>query len=144
MTLVKIYFCSALEKDVEYAVRTVKSKRKILQISRLALSISRKIFVEKEYSNQTIQGHCAIPNKMPYIPAGAIMKREGSVWLIHDSSFAEIFAMNECTDLHSVRYQTLQDACRIAKPWSHCAKLTSKQHIVLSPLTVRHYMISKQ
>ena len=31
--------------------------------------------------------------------------------------------MNEYTDHHSVRYQTLQDACRLAKPGYYCAKL---------------------
>ena len=31
--------------------------------------------------------------------------------------------MNEYTDYHSVRYQTLQDACRPAKPGYYCAKL---------------------
>ena len=31
--------------------------------------------------------------------------------------------MNEYTDYHSVRYQTLQDACRLAKPGYYCAKL---------------------
>ena len=31
--------------------------------------------------------------------------------------------MNEYTGHHSVRYQTLQDACRLAKPGYYCAKL---------------------
>ena len=81
-------------------------------------------------------------------PLGAIPKDDGSVHLIHDGSLLEGFDMNEYTDHHSVRcqtlqdgslpegfamnkytdhlsvrYQILQDACRLAKPGYYCAKL---------------------
>ena len=42
-------------------------------------------------------------------PLGAIPKDDGSVHLIHDGSLLEGFDMNEYTDHHSVRCQTLQD-----------------------------------
>ena len=71
--------------------------------------------MEKE---QIEQGNYVIASEKPaiIIPLGAIFKDDGSVRLIHDGSLPEGFAMNEYTDHHSVRYQTLQDACHLAKP----------------------------
>ena len=78
--------------------------------------------MEKE---QIEQGNYVIASEKPAIISllGAIFKDDGSVLLIHDGSLQEGFAMNEYTDHHSVRYQTLQDACRLAKPGYYCAKL---------------------
>ena len=75
--------------------------------------------MEKE---QIEQGNYVIPSLKPAIisPLGAIFKDDGSVRLIHDGSLPEGFAMNEYTDHHSVHYQTLQDACRLAKPGCYC------------------------
>ena len=81
--------------------------------------------VEKELKTQIEQGNYAIASEKPAIisPLGATPKDDGSVRLIHDGSLPEGFAMNEYIDHHSVRYQTLQDACRLAKPGYYCAKL---------------------
>ena len=81
-----------------------------------------RTLVEKE---QIEQGNYVIASEKPaiIIPLGAIFKDDGSVRLIHDGSLPEGFAMNEYTDHHSVRYETLQDACRLVKPGYYCAKL---------------------
>ena len=79
----------------------------------------------KELKTQIDQGYYVIASKKPAIisPLGAIPKDDGSVRLIHDGSLPEDFSMNEHTDHHSVRYQTLQDACRLAEPGYYCAQL---------------------
>ena len=81
--------------------------------------------MEKEVKTQIEQGNYVSASKMPATisPLGAIPKDDGSVCLIHDGSLPEGFAMNEYTDHHSVRYQTLQDACLLAEPGYYCAKL---------------------
>ena len=72
---------------------------------------------KKRLKRKLRQGNYVIASKMPATisPLGAIPKDDGSVCLIHDGSLPEGFAMNEYTDHHSVRYQILQDACRLAK-----------------------------
>ena len=86
---------------------------------------SRRTLVEKELKTQIELGNYVIASEKPAImsPLGAISKDDGSVRLIHDGSLPEGFSMNEYTDHHSVPYQTLQDACRLAKPVYFCAKL---------------------
>ena len=87
---------------------------------------SRRTLAEKELKTQIEQGNYVTASKKPAIisPLGAIPKDDGSVRLIHDGSLPDGFSMNEYTDHHSVRYQTLQDACAgLAKPGYYCAKL---------------------
>ena len=85
---------------------------------------SRRTLVEKELKTQIEQVNYVIASKKPAIisPLGAIPKDDGSVRLIHDGSLPEGFSMNEYTDHHSVRYQTLLDACRLAEPGYYCAE----------------------
>ena len=87
---------------------------------------SRRTLVEKELKTQIEQGNYVTASKKPAIIStlGAIPKDDWSVRLIHDGSLPGFFlVMNEYTDHHSVRYQTLQDACRLAEPGYYCAKL---------------------
>ena len=80
---------------------------------------------KKKVKTQIEQGNYVTASKKPTIISllWAIPKDDGSVRLIHDGSLPEGFVMNEYTDHHSVRYQTLQDACRLAEPGYYCAKL---------------------
>ena len=99
----------------ESPTRAAKLQRQRPKNHKSANLHSRRTLVEKELKT----------SKKPAIisPLGAIPKDDGSVRLSHDGSLPEGFAMNEYTDHHSVRYQTLQDACRLAEPGYYCAKL---------------------
>ena len=50
-------------------------------------------------------------------PLGAILKEDGDIRTIHDASRPLAMAMNDYATLHSVKHQTLQDACELAKPF---------------------------
>ena len=93
-----------------------------------AVSPNNKNLADKEIKAQIEQGNYILASRQPAIisPLGAIPKSDGSVRLIHDGSLPEGLAMNDYTDHHSVRYQTIQDACRLAKPGYFCAKLDLK------------------
>ena len=106
--------------------RAAKLQRQRQRITNPLLTLhSCRTPVEKELKTQIEQGDYVIASKRSAIisPLGAIPKDNGSVRLIHDGSLQEGFAMNEYTDHHSVRYQTLQDACRLAEPGYYCAQL---------------------
>ena len=122
MIQIKLLFWQAFKMGFESPTRAAKLQRQTQRITYPLPSIPRRTLVEKE---QLEQGNYVIASKKPAIisPLGAIPKDDGSVRLIHDGSLREGFAMNEYTDHHSVRYQTLQDACRLAKPGYYCAKL---------------------
>lgn len=91
-----------------------------------ATSAELKCRVETELLRQINQGHYVVASAPPAIisPLAAIPK-EGSddVRLIHDGSRPCGSAMNDYVEHHSVRYQTIDDACKIAKPGYFCAKV---------------------
>ena len=99
---------------------------------------SCRTLVEKELKTQIKQGIYVSASKMSATisPLGAIPKDDGSVRLIHDGSLPEGFSMNEYTDHHSVRYQTL---LRTPVVWLNqgitVLSWTSNQRIVLCPST---------
>ena len=112
----------------ESPTRSAKLQRQRQRITSPLLTLhSPRTLVEKELKTQVEQGNYVIASKKPAItsPLGAIPKDDGSVRLIHDGSLPEGFSMNEYTDHHSVRYQILQDACRLAKPGYYCAPAIS-------------------
>ena len=84
--------------------------------------------VDEELRKQVADGHYVVASERPAIisPLAAIPKDDTSVRLIHDGSRPRGQAMNDYTDHHSVRYQSIQDACKIAKPGYFCAKLDLK------------------
>ena len=49
-------------------------------------------------------------------PIGAIPKGEDEVWVIHDGRGPTSDSMNDYSSLHSVHYQTLEEAYSLAKP----------------------------
>ena len=53
----------------------------------------------------------------------AIPKEDGSVRLIHDGSRPIEAAMNDYSQPDTVKFQMLQDACQLAKPFYYCAKI---------------------
>ena len=52
----------------------------------------------------------------------AIPEEDGSVRLIHDDSRPIGAAMNDYSQPDTVKFQTLQDACQLAKPLYYCQK----------------------
>ena len=93
---------------------------------KLATAPDTRGLVDREMKSQINQGHYVIASEKPAIisPLAAIPKDGGTaIRLIHDGSRPEGEAMNDYTEHHSVRYQTIQDACRMAKRGYYCAKL---------------------
>ena len=81
--------------------------------------------VEKELLEQIQKGHYIVAEKKPTIVSAlaAIPKDDGTVRLIHDGSKPIGEAMNDYSQPDSVKFQTLQDACKLAKPFYYCAKI---------------------
>lgn len=92
-------------------------------------AIKNSVLVEKELSEQLQQGCYVKCNVKPQIVSalGAIPKNEGSeIRLIHDCSRPVGAALNDYSTLHSVQYQTLDNACELAKPNYFMAKIDLK------------------
>ena len=88
-----------------------------------------KELVESELRLQIAQGHYTVAKEKPAIisPLAAIPKDNGTaVLLTHDGCCPEGTVMNDYTGHHSVRYQTIQDDCRLARPGYFCAKIDLK------------------
>ena len=82
--------------------------------------------VEKELVKQLGFGHYVFSVCKPKIvsPLGAILKEDGcSVRLIHDGSIPYGMAMNDYSGVASVKYESLDAACALAKPGWYMAKV---------------------
>ena len=99
--------------------------------------------VEKELRCQIKQGNYIIASEKPSVisPLAAIPKDDGSgdIRLIHDGSRPLGQAMNDYATLHSERFQTIQDACDLAKPGYWCAKLDLKSAYRSVPIHPNDY-----
>ena len=95
--------------------------------------------VEKELLDQIQIGHYVIANRKPAVVStmAAIPKEDGSVRLIHDGSRPIGAAMNDYSQPDTVKFQTLQDACQLAKPFYYCAKNRSTGCLLLCSHTLR-------
>ena len=71
------------------------------------------------------KGHYVIACKKPTVVSAlaAIPKDDTSVRIIHDGSRPAGQAMNDYSVPESVKFQTLTDACKLAKPYYWCAKV---------------------
>jgi hypothetical protein len=81
--------------------------------------------VEAEVVMQLNVGNYVIASQKPTVISalGAIPKADGSVRLIHDGSRPVGGAMNDYSTPDSVKFQSLQDACTLAKPNYYMAKI---------------------
>jgi hypothetical protein len=81
--------------------------------------------VEAELVSQIALGNYVCASKQPTVVSalGAIPKSDGSVRLIHDGSRPVGTAMNNYSNPDPVRFQTLQDACSLAKSNYFMAKV---------------------
>ena len=77
--------------------------------------------VEKEFLDHIQIGHHIIADRKPTV--AAIPKEDGSVRLIHDGSRPIGAVMTDYSQSDTVKFQMLQDACQLAKPFYYCAKL---------------------
>lgn len=102
--------------------------------------------VEKELRDQIQQGHYVVATEPPLIvsPLAAIPKDDDSdkVRIIHDGSRPFGAAMNDYATLHSERFQTIADACKIAKPGYWCAKLDLKAAYRSVPIHKDDYKVT--
>lgn len=101
--------------------------------------------VEKELISQIEIGNYIVASKKPLVvsPLAAIKKEDGeSIRLIHDGSRPFGKAMNDYATLHSERFQTVTDACKIARQGYWCAKLDLKAAYRSVPIHKDDYKVS--
>jgi hypothetical protein len=84
--------------------------------------------VESELLDQIEQGNYIVANRKPAVVSAlaAIPKEDKTVRIIHDGSRPHGQAMNDYAIPEKVKFQTLTDACKIAKPGYWCAKVDLK------------------
>lgn len=84
--------------------------------------------VEIELMDQLQKGNYVLADSQPTIvsPLAAIPKDKGDIRIIHDASRPPGAAMNDYATLDKVKFQSLEDACRLAKPNYYCAKVDLK------------------
>jgi len=100
--------------------------------------------VEKELRKQIVEGNYILSSQKPLIvsPLAAIPKDDGNIRLIHDGSRPFGAAMNDYATLHPERFQTIDDACKMAKPGYWCAKLDLKSAYRSVPIHRDDYKIT--
>jgi hypothetical protein len=102
--------------------------------------------VEKELRAQIKQGNYVVASEKPLIvsPLAAIPKDDGSdnIRIIHDGSRPFGSAMNDYATLHSERFQTIADACKIASQGYWCAKLDLKAAYRSVPIHCDDYKVT--
>ena len=88
-------------------------------------ALQQKSQVENELIDQMTKGDYVIADRPPTIVStlAAIPKDDGTVRLIHDGSRPVGKAINDYPLPEMVKFQTLQDAYRLAKPSYYCAKI---------------------
>ena len=91
-------------------------------------ALQAKSAVEKELKDQISNGHYIISSKKPTIVSAlaAIPKAGDDVRIIHDGSRPSGQAMNDYSVPESVKFQSLGDACALAKTGYWCAKVDLK------------------
>lgn len=103
-----------------------------------------KDLVEAELMRQIEEGNYVVASTKPAIisPLAAIPKDDGSVRLIHDGSRPFGCAMNNYATMRPERFQTIDDACKLAKPNYWCAKLDLKAAYRSVPIHSDDYKVT--
>ena len=83
-----------------------------------------KAAVEKELVDQINKRHYTVASEKPSVISAlpAIPNDDNSMRIIHDGSRPVGQAMNHYSTPDSVKFQSLSDACKLAKPGYWCAK----------------------
>ena len=93
--------------------------------------------VEKEFLDHIQIGHHIIEDRKPTVVA--IPKEDGSVRLIHDGSRPIGAAMTDCSQSDTIKFQMLQDACQLTKPFYYCAKIDLQAAYCSVPIHCNDY-----
>jgi hypothetical protein len=106
-----------------------------------ASALEYKNQVENELLKQIEQGHYVIANNKPAIVSAlaAIPKEGGDVRIIHDGSRPAGEALNDYSRPEPEKFQTLQDASRLAKPNYFMAKVDLQSAYRSVPIHVDDY-----
>ena len=124
----------ATDKDRKFILDGVRNGFRILDRDVVVASVEEtnhksamehRTAVEKELSDQINKGNYIIAKQKPTIVSAlaAIPKDNDKIRLIHDGSRPIGKAMNDYSVPESVKFQTLQDACKLAKTNYWCAKV---------------------
>ena len=127
MTQTKSSFLTAFTRVFRIIDKHSGSSIKPVHQQNHVSAYQRRSQVEKELLDQIQIGHyiILIVDRKPAVVSAmaAIPKEDGSVRLIHDGSRPIGAAMNNYSQPDPVKFQTLQDACQLAKPFYYCAKI---------------------
>lgn len=119
-----------LLKGIEFGFRVtnVDSEIKNVELPNHPSAIKFSDLVEKELLHQIGLGNYVKSTVKPCIvsPLGAIPKEDGGVRIIHDGSRPLGSALNDYAMLSKVRFQTFDEALRLATPGSFLAKVDLK------------------
>ena len=144
------------DKDKEFLLNGVKSGFRISEIEDLdrvqqvevvnhKSCVEYAALVEKDLLYQLEQGNYKRASVCPLIvsPLGAIKKQDvDEVRLIHDGSRPVGEAMNDYGSPQSVKYQTLAEACDLAKPGYFLSKVDLKAVNRSVPINSADYPIT--
>lgn len=95
-----------------------------------------------ELRDQIVKGNYILCDRPPKIISAlaAIPKEDGSVRLIHDGSRPIGKAMNDYSIPGTSIFQTLKDACKLAKPLYYCAKIDLQSAYRSVPIHPENYI----
>ena len=122
------------DKDKVFLIDGIKNGFRIIdkdsQVTKVEQKNSKsalkyKEAVDKELIDQINKGHYIIASKKPSIISAiaAIPKNDNEIRLIHDGSRPVGRSMNDYSIPERFKFQTIEDACRLAKPGYWCAKV---------------------
>ena len=118
---------------------------KSVEVNNHPSAYSHSKLVEQELSKQLAYGHYVKTTSKPRVvsPLGAIPKDSGDeVRLIHDGSRPLGDAMNDYSTLYPIRYQTLEDAYKMAAPGRFLAKIDLKSAYRSVPIHPSDYELT--
>ena len=145
------------DEDQTYLLNGVKNGFKISNLNEEELqavpsvlcenhksAMDHKEEVESELLSQIQSGYYVVASEPPRIISaiGAVPKDSGDVRIIHDGSRPLGEAMNDYSALYSVRYQTLSDACSLARQGSYLAKVDLKSAYRSVPIHPSDYSLT--
>lgn len=111
-----------------FRITEPRSEKKVVEQRNHKSALEYKTAVERELVDQINKGHYIVAAKKPTITSAlaAIPKDKDNVRIIHDGSRPIGNAMNDYSGPVSVKFQSLGDACKLAKPGYYCAKVDLK------------------
>ena len=129
-----------------FRISTIESEQevKVVDCTNHTSAMKHKRLVENDLKEQLELGNYVKSAVPPTIvsPIGAIPKSEDEVRMIHDGSRPTSEAMNDYSVLHSVHYQTLEEAYSQAKPNYFLSKIDLKAAYRSVPINRLDYCLT--